>query len=322
MKRLTIIGTCVLLSFMTAVSCLKDNPNSNGNVKTDDARFLLANLAFTDDNGNITGYMTGFGLNEGNPGEVSIPCESFSRAKDMFFSWIPEEAFVRQSEEEVRWDMTDSLGISQGTAILRAGGAKGAVAHLELPDRFPSVTSVQFLPQSAFPGNAELDFDDALDDFYFLNHVNIYPEMAHEHGGGSMLVIREYDQETNTSGILISTPDKELDFWYYANNEQTIKKRSRSLAELQVVGKAYRKYWKAIDEALTNGYRCVNGDHWYICYEKKYDSDNASRTYMIYNYRSNETKELMPFFSPTFYETYVYFFTMEKKDGVYRLVFK
>ena len=319
MKRITGIGTCLLLLLvMVATGCRKDNPQVVNKVKTDDMGLLLANLVFTDGNGHITGYMTGYGLSEANPGEISIPCESLEDAQEMFLGWMPEEADVTRSGGALSWRMTDTLGVYKGTAILKAGGNKGAVAHLELPEQFPVVTGVQFLPKSAFPQNAELDFDDALDDYYFLNWVNVYPDQERGHGGGAMLVIREYDQETNTSGILLATPDKEWNSWYAPVAEHD--KLSRTSDELKIVQKQYKQYAKAIDAVLTDGTHFVNGNHWFACVE--YFMGNSSK---LLSYRMNLLTgeyEGRGMFHPTYYLAYVYFFTLEEKGGVYQVVLK
>ena len=323
MKRITTLGlTGLLLVMMAAMACQKDNTQQGKKSKLDDALYLLANLAFTDDDGEITAYMTGYGLNAADPGEISIPCNSLEQAQEIFLGWLPEEADVRQDGETLSWNMSDTLGIFQGTAVLKAGGSKGAVAHLELPARFPAVSSVQFLPRSAFPQNAELDYIDALDEFYFLNVLNVYPDMDAGHGAGAMVVVREYDQDTNTCGILLSTPDRELDFWTFLKNEELYKKRSRSIAELQLIGKEYRKYWKEIDKALTDGLHNVNGGHYFLGYVHKLDNESLAKEYKCYNLRSDDTGSIDPLFGETFYEAYAYFFTVEKKNDVYQVVLK
>ena len=323
MPRFKIIWPCLLVFAMfAAAGCRKDNPQSAKGFKMDDARFLMTNLVFTDEFGIITGYMSGYGLNAADPGEVSIPCTSLEQAQELFRSWLPEDADIKQDGETLSWNMSDTLGVSQGAAVLKAGGDKGAVAHLELPARFPAVTGVQFLPRSAFPQNAELDYVDALDEFYFLNVLNVYPDMEAGHGRGAMVVVREYDQDTNTCGILLSTPEQELDFWTFLSNEEIFKKRSRSLAELQLVGKEYRKFWKEIDKALTDGLRNVNGDHYFLCYVHKLGNESLAREYECYNFRNDDTGRIDPLFGKKFYEAYAYFFTVEKKNNVYQVVLK
>ena len=207
----------------------------------DDALYLLAHLAFTDDDGEITAYMTGYGLNAADPGEISIPCNSLEQAQEIFLGWLPEEADVRQDGETLSWNMSDTLGIFQGTAVLKAGG---------------------------------------------------------------MVVVREYDQDTNTCGILLSTPDRELDFWTFLKNEEIYKKRSRSIAELQLIGKEYRKYWKEIDKALTDGLHNVNGGHYFLGYVHKLDNESLAKEYKCYNLRSDDTGSIDPLFGETFYEAY------------------
>lgn len=322
MKQLSFIFVLLLsVGLLSFISCRKDNADDPENtfVGMDDAKFLAANLVFLDENDNITGYVVGMGLNEADPGEVSIRCDSYEKARDIFLSWLPENATVSESGESLSWNMTDTLGVSQGSAVLKPGGGNGAVAHLELPSKFPAVSSVQFLPSSAMPQNAELDFSDDLDDYYFLNVLNVYAEESHTFGGGAMVVIREYDQETNTSGILLATPNKEYNYWNIWSRDQGAHiTRSRSLSALQTVGKEYRKFSKQIDKALTDPFGYANGDHWFLCMDKEWDG-----LYHMHRYNLKTDKsEKISIFSPTYYEAYVYFFTMEKKGNDYKLVLK
>lgn len=319
---------------LAAVACQKDPKPVNIVVPgVDDAGVLLANLVFTDEAKHITGYATGLALNEADPGEISIRCESPDEARALFRSWMPDGIDALDSGESLIWHMTDSAGVSQGSAVLKSGGPNGAVAHLELPAGFPAVSSVRFLPQSAMPENAELDFADALDMYYFGNILNVYPSDFSNgkapHGSGLFCVIREYDQDTNTSGILLSMPDYEhkIDGIYVEEWDERVEKylnQGRKLSELQgPIGKTYRKYRKYIDSKLSGGpYRQVSGDHWFACCK---DGGGHGR----YNLVTDESEGYMITswwgwrWAPDFYDCQAYFFTLEKDGtGEYKVVYK
>jgi hypothetical protein len=309
---------------MAIFSCRKEDP-AERSIKADDARYLMSNLVFVDENDIITGYMTGFGLNQADPGQISIPCETLEQARDIFLGWIPDYANPVIQEERITWNMTDSLGVSQGAAILVPGGNTGAVAHLELPDRFPGVTGVQFLPASSMPTNAELDVADELDDFFFLNVVDIteekYPraQMKSYHGNGKFLVIREFSQKTNTSGILLATPDEEHSPWYDIWTDWEVADvRARETAQLQVVSAQYRKYPDVFDNALKElGY--ASGDHWFLCWRNPANWTENGRQLQRFNLRSQELQDRNGF-HPYYYEAKVYFFSVEKSGDSHKLI--
>lgn len=321
MKGLSVVGTCVLvLTLAASMSCQKNNPAEKVALKsTDDANYLQTQLVFLDERGQIDGYMVGMGLNEADPGEVSIHCETLEQARTLFESWIPQDASAFRSGESVIWEMTDTLGVSQGRAVLAPGGEKGAVAHLELPSGFPGVTSVLFLPQASMPENSELDVDSKLEEYYFLNTVFYGGNTSKDfHGSGEFVVIREYDQDTNTSGIILYCHKTEWNSWKMSSNEKRgVESRCRTLSELRIVGKVYREFMTEIDKELKR--IGENGNNKFFCLESK-SSDgwgNAKR----YNLRDWEP-ETVNAFQPTFHEAWVYFFTFEKKGDGYKLVFK
>ena len=199
MKRVSFIAALALAAgLLSAVSCSKEDPELDGGqvLSADDAGILVANLVLTDDNDNITGYVTGFGLNEADPGEVTIRCETYEKAQEVFRSWFSLDAVVTEgSDGSISWQLTDEYKNSQGTAILKPGGEKGAVAHVELPAGFPVISKVLFLPSSSMPENAELDFADVLDNLYFGNIINVlspdFPSKDLTHGSGATLDIRK-----------------------------------------------------------------------------------------------------------------------------------
>ena len=332
MKRLSVI-CCLAVGLLAGVACQKDNAGQlppNNYIGADDAGVLLANLVVTDTLNNFQGYMTGFGLNPADPGEITIPCETVEKAREIFSEWLPEGISAVEDGENLIWNMTDTLGVSQGAAILKPGGDKGAVAHLELPSDFPIVTGVFFTPKRSMPENAELDFADVLDQYYFGNIVNVYGSNT-AHGGGVFCVIREYDQDTNTSGILLSLPDTEHKIDHISVYEQDIYidqyfKRARKLSELQgPIGETYRKYRKYIDAKLDKNslLHQTHGDHWFAMLQNngKYGRYNLVTKEAEEKYRT--TNAFLLVWGPDFYECLAYFFTLEKdKNGVYQVVLK
>lgn len=325
MKRFLFLNA-LALGLAVLSSCKKEqqplSPEAPEVVGTDDASFLLTNLVFTDDDYNITGYMTGFALDEADPGAISIPCESLEKAQELFLSWVPEGSDVSRSDDSITWKMTDGKGVSQGSAVLVAGGDKGAIAHLELPRDFPAVTSVRFLPQSAMPENGELDLFEDLEEFFFLNTVTYGGYVGAEsfHGSGDFVVIREYDQDTNTAGIIMFCHQYERNIWWDPLSAGEAKKEmeiARKLDEMRVVASCYRPFMSQIDKALKALPLGDDANDKYLCFKRGDDQQYR------FNFREWEPEKVNAF-QPTYQMAYIYFFSVEKKkngDG-YRLVFK
>jgi len=300
--------------FMT-VACRKNFDPEPSAIKLDDTQILLSNLVSLDDEGNIAEYMIGSARNPAKPGDITIRCDSYEKAKEIFYDWMPSDADVTEKDDAISWNLTDTLGVSQGRAVLKAGDSGAVVAQLELPANFPVVTSVQF----ARMFQAELDFDDALDEYYFLNVVDIPSSVASGHGNGKFVVIREYDQDTNTCGILLATPNEEYNAWWQWGAEVDNTVRCRTYSDLAVAGNQYRKYHSDIDSALASaGY--VSGDHWFMCKKPGEHWYEAKVLFYRYNLRTNELQERNGF-HPYYYEAYVYFFGMKKDGDTYKLKF-
>lgn len=309
---LLITGTGVLM----AVACQKKlQPETTPILKMDDTQILLSSLVSLDDEGNIAEYMIGSARNPSKPGDITIRCESFEKAKEIFYDWMPTGADITESVDAITWNLTDTLGVSQGYVVLKAGSSGTVVAQLELPANFPIVTSVQFTRMF----QAELDFDEALDEYYFLNVVDIPSSVASGHGNGKFVVIREYDQDTNTCGILLATPNEEYNAWWQWEAEVDNTKRARNCSDLFVAGKQYRKYPSAIDNALASvGY--ASGDHYFLCEKPGEHWYEAKVSHYRYNLRTEEFQERNGF-HPYYYEAYVYFFGMKKDGDTYKLKF-
>lgn len=321
----------VLLSGMlpALISCRRDDSEDADFLSADDAGVLVSNLVFTDDDDNITGYATGYGFNEADPGEVSIPCETLEQARELFRSWLTRDADVSESDGVITWKMTGMDKKSQGNVVLRPGGEKGAVAHLELPAGFPVISKVLFLPAASLPLNAELDFADILEDFYFGNVINVLsPDFSKKeltHGSGAMVVIREYDQDTNTSGILMALPPHAIgEGAYYGDDVFTESfKRSRTLSELQgPIGQTYIQYSKFLNPIFKSlGYK--DGDRWFCCTR---DHRVKNTLYNISSKKDDGAYYIKSFagisWGKTYYECWAYFFTVEKSGSGYRVALK
>ena len=325
MKRLLIFGGLVIGIFLTVAACRKDVPYTPGSgevVGTDDESYLLTNLVFTDEDYNITGYMTGLGLDEADPGAVSIPGETLEQAQEIFRSWIPDGSDSFQNGDSVIWNLKDPSGASQGQAVLAPGGGKGAVAHLELPKDFPAVTSVRFLPKAALPENGERDLFEGLDEFYFLNTVAYggYVGAKSFHGSGYFVVIREYEEDTNTAGIIMYCRAQERNIWWdpvSASEHKRDVEQCRKLDEMRIVRGAYVPYASIIDKALRSLPDGDDANDKYLCFKRGDDSQQYR-----FNFREWEPEKVNAF-QPTYQHAFIYFFTVEKKKNGegYQLVF-
>lgn len=337
MKKPPFLSLLLWAGLLLASSCQKADPQRDASTKLDDARYLVANLVTTDDHDNITGYMVGYGLNQADPGQVSVPCASLENARTLFLSWVPDPASVTGSDDNLSWAMSDTLGVSQGSVRFVPGGDKGAVAHLELPAGFPVVTGVQFLPSASFPQNAELDYLDDLDKLYFGNEVYLYngdydpghaptefnsdilvSDTIRKDRQGGFLVIREYDQSTNTSGIVFTPGDKETNFLDAYHFDRNLP-RARTKSDIAIVGNHYRKYANYIEKSLGGKVNFL--DYWFLCAEKN-TSFFSIGEYSGYRYNMGSGDfQSLNLFHPGYVEALIYFFGVKMVDGEYRVVF-
>ena len=242
MKNSVLTFTFLLLGTLAFVSCQKDKTEDGVSVRSDELAYLQGHFASVDEEGELT-IMAGWQLNEADLGELSMKADSYEAAAAIFKKIILPEANVEESENSLIWHLTGKDGQSQGDAVLsKATGDK--VAVLTMPASATLVNRVNFIPHSLWPENGEYEYREELDDFFLFNlvkvEVNPYAKPGSvyckgEHGTGDFLVIREYDQETNTFGIIIRLPKEERWPW----NSGIDQPKAPSLAFFEEIRKIY-----------------------------------------------------------------------------------
>ena len=253
MKKSVLTFVFLLLGILAFVSCKKDNPEDGVSVRPDELAYLQGHFASVDGEGELT-IMAGWQLNEADPGELSMKADSFEAAAAIFKKIILPEANVEETENSLIWHLTGKDGQSQGDAILsKASGDK--VAVLTMPASATLVNRVNFIPHSLWPENGEYEYREELDDFYLFNMVKVEVNLdanpgsiycKGEHGTGDFLVIKEYDQETNTFGIIIRLPQERR--YYDKWHEDEDNPRAPSTAVFDEVRKCYLENKEILDK--------------------------------------------------------------------------
>ena len=253
MKKSVLTFVFLLLGTLAFVSCKKDNPEDGVSVRPDELAYLQGHFASVDEEGVLT-IMAGWQLNEADPGELSMKADSFEAAAAIFKKIILPEANVEETENSLIWHLTGKDGQSQGDAVLsKASGDK--VAVLTMPASATLVSRVNFIPHSLWPVNGEYEYREELDDFYLFNMVKVEVNLdanpgsiycKGEHGTGDFLVIKEYDQETNTFGIIIRLPQERR--YYDKWHEDEDNPRAPSTAVFDEVRKCYLDNKEILDK--------------------------------------------------------------------------
>ena len=82
---------------------------------------------------------------------------TFLEAKRYFEGLFPKGADTYQnSNGDLIWNLKDTLGVSQGQAVLKqvtGTTADGRIAEIEVPVSVRPLTSIVFVPKSAIPLN-------------------------------------------------------------------------------------------------------------------------------------------------------------------------
>lgn len=217
MKKRALTFAFLLLGTLAFVSCEKVNTEDDGVIEgVDELAYLQGHFVGFDED-QMPYVRAGWQLNEADPHELSMKADSFEAAAAIFKKIILPEANVKETENSLIWHLTGEDGKAQGDAVLsKESGDK--VAVLSLPAAATLVNRVNFIPHSLWPENGEQEYRDELDDFFFCNVVKIKTNLTQKpgsifcrgnHGTGNFLVIREYDQETNTWGIALRLPARE-----------------------------------------------------------------------------------------------------------------
>ena len=217
MKKLFAILSLGAILLPGMVSCSKDNAAAT----RDDLGRLLSKFCIIRENEaekTTTAFITmGRRLNEADPTELSVKAESYEAAAALFDGMIPEDADVTRSDGSVIWHLKGANGVSQGDAVFQRGSGS-QVAVLTLPSSSIFVKKVCFIPPSAWPENIDWDREELLDELYFGRVIDVKKDESKKPGSyfckgdcgtGKFIVVKEYNPDTDASGILLRLePDK------------------------------------------------------------------------------------------------------------------
>ena len=202
----------LLLCAMFALSsCSNDESEVNPQTESEeytgklsDLELLEDRLVETDSVGNILGYLVGANLNEADPTEISVPVNTYEEAVELFKKWLPEGAQLIEENKKITWKMTDEGNQEEGETILKESTNPGEIANVTIrkasqTENAPIITSVKFIPFSAWPENSTA-IEKYLEEHYYLGAE---VEVTENKGAstGTYVVIREWSPQE--AGIMI-----------------------------------------------------------------------------------------------------------------------
>ena len=212
----------LLLCAMFALSsCSNDDSEDNPQTESEeytgklsDLELLEDRLVETDSVGNILGYLVGANLNEADPTEISVPVNTYEEAVELFKKWLPEDAQLIEGDKKITWKMTDEGNQEEGETILKESTNPGEIANVTIrktsqTENAPIITSVKFIPFSAWPENSTA-IEEYLEEKYYLGAE---VEVTENKGAstGTYVVIREWSPQE--AGIMIRFEDKTYHYW-------------------------------------------------------------------------------------------------------------
>ena len=202
----------LLLCAMFALSsCSNDDSEDNPQTESEEYTGKLSDLELledclvqTDSVGNILGYLVGANLNEADPTEISVPVNTYEEAVELFKKWLPEDAQLIEENKKITWKMTDEGNQEEGETILKESTNPGEIANVSIrktsqTENAPIITSVKFIPFSAWPENSTA-IEEYLEEKYYLAAE---VEVTENKGAstGTYVVIREWSPQE--AGIMI-----------------------------------------------------------------------------------------------------------------------
>ena len=208
MKKYFYLLLCVMFALS---SCSNDDSEDNPQTESEeytgklsDLELLEEHLVETDSVGNILGYLVGANLNEADPTEISVPANTYEEAVELFKKWLPENAQLIEGDKMITWKMTDERNQEEGETILKESTNPGEIANVTIrkasqTENAPIITSVKFIPFSAWPENSTA-IEEYLEEYYYLGAE---VEVTENKGAstGTYVVIREWSPQE--AGIMI-----------------------------------------------------------------------------------------------------------------------
>ena len=327
MKRL-LFFSCLVLGLMAAVSCKKehDGTSSEQFYPCNDSDVLLHRVLAMDETGAIAGARGGLLLDEADPGKVAIIAENYQEATDWFNQILPDYATVITNGEDVIWNMRDTLGVSQGQAVLKpvSGKPDDRIAEVEVPVSARPLSGIVFIPRSAMPLNddelSDKESCDALDPYYLGAKIEVREGKLPEgttclsgflRGEGDFVVIQEYTVGAK-DGILLRLEPGEQNYMSPYVDEKKHKNRCSTEWTLDYVHSILKANPSLHSNIKAMG--MVDWDHWFMC------DRGASKTYRYHLKNGGKIEELGLFSSWYYYEAWVYrFYVSWSRGGQYRV---
>jgi len=332
MKRLLFF--CGLaIGLMAGVSCQK-TPDGNAGESyypDNDAELLLHRVLAVDENGAIADTRGGLQLDEADPGKVTILAENYSEAMDWFNSIVPDYADAFTNGEQMVWNLRDTLGVSQGQAVLKpvSGKADGRIAEVEVPVSVRPLSAIVFIPRSAMPQNDdeldERESCDALDPYYLgatitvksgsLPEGTVNMDSGFIRGTGEFVVIQEYTVGVKDGILLRLEPGEQNIMSPYVDDKKHFGRCSSSgtLAYVHNILKAN----PSLHSNMT-ALGMPSWDNWFMCYSE----GRQSQRYR-YHLKNGGDLERLSIINWYYYEAFVYQFAVKKaKSGEYRVCFE
>lgn len=316
------------LVLMAAVGCKKspDGTSSEKFYPCNDADMLLNRVLAMDQTGAIAGARGGLQLDEADPGMVSIIAESYDEALDWFYQVVPDYANVFENGDQVIWNLRDTVGVSQGQAVLKSvsGKADGRIAEVEVPVSARPLSGIVFIPRSAMPLNddelSDKESCDALDPYYLGAKVTLKEGKLPEgttclsgllRGEGDFVVIQEYTVGAK-DGILLRLEPGEQNFMSPSVDTHKHKNRCSCEWTLDYVHTILKANPSLHSNLTAAG--MIDWDHWFMC------DHGASKTYRYHLKDGGNIEELWLFGSWYYYEAWVYrFYVSWARSGQYRV---
>ena len=316
---------CLAIGFMALASCQKDPNGSSGDTfyLCNDSEMLLRSVLNVDENGTIVGPRGGLQLDEADPGKVTVIAENYAEAVDWFYQIVPDYASVFSNGDQIIWEMRDTVGTSQGQAVLMpsSGKADGRIAEVEVPVSARPLSAIVFIPTDRMGLNDEelneRESCDALDDFYLGATVTVdkgrlpagtVNRSGFIRGTGAFVVIQEYVYGVHDGILLHLEPGEQNVASPYVDDDKHFSRCSwvGTLEKVHKILKANPSLHSNLDALQMTSW-----DHWFMCFRY----ENLNKRYR-YHLKDGGNVGNINAFSWYYYEAFVYKFTVVRgRDG-------
>lgn len=258
----------VAIFFMPLTGCNDDDApdtptNEDEEVAENQLAYFQSFLVSVDSLGNFTDHINGVHLSEfsSDPEEMFIGVDDISDARELFLSWMPDNANVCESGDIITFYPTDTDSKSQGTVKFTAiSGSQYQIAQITLEDgaSIPGVSKLNFINGNAWPEN-------------YVSSLSLGEVENRKHKDGNwydFVCIREASK--GQTGIMIAF-DENL----YTPFQGSSNSWMASKGEGRLVSKIVRENWTMhYNNFINAGYDYVfennpdgevNFDHWAYC---------------------------------------------------------